>query len=79
MIVGADVTHPAPDQTDIPSVAAVCMDMYILFLELCSSGLFGIITNCSENNLEYFPHEQCSFDFYIFGTFSGALNISKLM
>lgn len=24
MIVGADVTHPAPDQTDIPSVAAVC-------------------------------------------------------
>jgi hypothetical protein len=38
MIVGADVTHPAPDQTDIPSVAAVCMDM--LFLELCSSGLF---------------------------------------
>jgi len=40
MIVGADVTHPAPDQTDIPSVAAVCMDTYILFLELCSSGLF---------------------------------------
>ena len=33
MIVGADVTHPAPDQTDIPSVAAVCMDMHILFLE----------------------------------------------
>nr|CAD7264340.1 unnamed protein product [Timema shepardi] len=24
MIVGADVTHPSPDQTDIPSVAAVC-------------------------------------------------------
>jgi eukaryotic translation initiation factor 2C len=23
MIVGADVTHPSPDQTDIPSVAAV--------------------------------------------------------
>ncbi|KAJ8880835.1 hypothetical protein PR048_017306 [Dryococelus australis] len=24
MIVGADVTHPSPDQVDIPSVAAVC-------------------------------------------------------
>jgi len=24
MIVGADVTHPAPDQHDVPSVAAVC-------------------------------------------------------
>jgi hypothetical protein len=40
MIVGADVTHPAPDQHDVPSVAAVRIDMYILFLVLCSSGLF---------------------------------------
>ncbi|KAJ9591030.1 hypothetical protein L9F63_027761, partial [Diploptera punctata] len=24
MIVGADVTHPSPDQNNIPSVAAVC-------------------------------------------------------
>jgi hypothetical protein len=28
MIVGADVTHPSPDQTDIPSVAAVSMLCY---------------------------------------------------
>jgi hypothetical protein len=29
MIVGADVTHPPPDQMDKPSVAAVSMDMLI--------------------------------------------------
>jgi len=69
MIVGADVTHPAPDQNDIPSVAAVCMDMYILFLEFVYQVYLCIVTNSSENNLEYFPHEQLSFDFYIFGTF----------
>jgi hypothetical protein len=33
MIVGADVTHPSPDQTDIPSVAAVS----ILYREVVNS------------------------------------------
>jgi hypothetical protein len=36
MIVGADVTHPSPGQTDMPSVAAVSMSMctvWISFLE----------------------------------------------
>lgn len=30
MIVGADVTHPSPDQNHIPSVAAV--SIYIIFI-----------------------------------------------
>jgi hypothetical protein len=32
MIVGADVTHPSPDQTDIPSVAAVSMYTFIVYI-----------------------------------------------
>jgi hypothetical protein len=78
MIVGADVTHPSPDQNDIPSVAAVCTCTFY-FLSCVHQVYLCIITDCSENNLEYFPHEQCSFDLYIFGAFSGAVNISKLM